>query len=466
LLEASVDLCPDSSGPHLELAGLHLLQDHRAEAERLAEKSVRIDPDDDYAWRLLGASRFLQEDLQGALRAFNQVGEPIVDLTRVDGLERTNQEVVLELLDMAPRSLLTEAMLRRARRRLGSLPVALSSRVSFTPQPEGSARVEAAIQERPLFLRDRFDLIALGLHALSERELSLRLSSPTRGGELWSLDWRWWESRPRIGLSLTVPRPAGPGSLWRMDGFREEESYRALGPDGEESVVGERRNRIALSFQDWTTGDLLWEFGPALDYWSERGTYVFLGGALEKRFAGDRVALRSEASSWVSVTGGPFFASGSLIWSWRSSPGAAVTIWKARAGLEGVTEDAPRMLWPGAGAGHARSVLLRAHPLLEDGVIVGEVFGRRLGHGGLELERWLPAGVGPLRLALVAFADWAASGRRMASRGSSAQIDVGAGMRVGLPGQSGLLRVDAARGLVDGSFALSMGWQRTWPRRN
>jgi hypothetical protein len=124
------------------------------------------------------------------------------------------------------------------------------------------------------------------------------------------------------------------------------------------------------------------------------------------------------------------------------------------------------MLWPGAGAGHARSVLLRAHPLLEDGVIVGEVFGRRLGHGGLELERWLPAGVGPLRLALVAFADWAASGRRMASRGSSAQIDVGAGMRVGLPGQSGLLRVDAARGLVDGSFALSMGWQRTWPRRN
>jgi hypothetical protein len=120
------------------------------------------------------------------------------------------------------------------------------------------------------------------------------------------------------------------------------------------------------------------------------------------------------------------------------------------------------MLWPGAGLGHARSVLLRAHPLLEDGTIDSEIFGRRLGHGGLELERWLPTHQ-PVRIALVAFADLARIGGGTTSNGGSGQVDIGGGVRVALPGQSSVLRIDLARGLLDGSFALSLGWQKKWP---
>jgi hypothetical protein len=119
------------------------------------------------------------------------------------------------------------------------------------------------------------------------------------------------------------------------------------------------------------------------------------------------------------------------------------------------------MVWPGAGLGHARSVLLRAHPLLEDGAIDGEIFGRRLGHGGVEIERWL--GTRPVRVALVAFADFARVGQAMASNGRRGQIDVGGGVRVALPGQSSVLRLDVARGLLDGSIAVSLGWQEAWP---
>ncbi len=465
LLEASAELCPDASGPLRELSGIHLLQNNWAEAERVAARSVRLDPKDDHAWRVLATSRFLQEDLEGALSAFNRVGEPRVDLTRVQGLERTNQKVVLEFLDMAPRSILTDARLRRARRRLSRFPVALSSRLSFTPQADGSAVVEVAIQERPLFLNDKFDIVASGLHALFERELPLRLASPTHGGELWSLDWRWWEGRPRLGLALTVPRPAGLGSIWRMDGFWEEESYRVPAPEGEEAIARERRESVALSFQDWTTNDLLWEIRTGLERWSDRGAHLSFGGALEKRLASDKMGVRVEASSWTSLEGGPFFARGSLGWSWRSSTGAAGTIWKARVGIEAVSEEAPRMLWPGAGLGHARSVLLRAHPLLEDGAIDSEIFGRRISHGGLELERWLPTHQ-PVRLAFVAFADLASVGRGMTSSGGPGQLDVGGGVRVGLPGQSSVLRIDIARGLVDGNFAVSVGWQKMWPAWN
>ncbi len=462
LLEASTELCPDAPGPLRELAGIHLLQNQWAEAERLAAGAVRLDPKDEHAWRLLGTSRFLQEDFEGALSALNQVGEPRVDLTRVQGLERTDQKVVLEFLDMAPRSLLTDEKLRRARRRLEELPAALSSRLSFTPQPDGSAVVEAAIQERPLFLNDKFDLIARGLHAVSEREVPLRLASPTHGGELWSLDWRWWEGRPRVGLSVAVPRPAKFGSIWRMDASWEEESYRASAPGGFEAVVRERRDRVSFAFQDWTSDDLLWEIGTGVDRWSDRGTHLSFAGALEKRLASDRMGVRAEATGWTSLQGGPSFASGSLGWSWRSSTRSAPTIWKARAGIEAATENAPRMVWPGAGVGHARSVLLRAHPLLEEGAIDGEMFGRRLGHGGVELERWLPTGQ-PLRIALVAFADLARVGGGMSANRDPGQVDVGGGVRVALPGQRSILRIDAARGLLDGAFAISLGWEKAWP---
>jgi hypothetical protein len=460
LLEGSAELCPDASGPLRELAGIHLLENSWPEAERLAERSVRLDPGDEHAWRLLGTSRFLQGDLDGALAAFNRIGEPRVDLTHIEGLERTNQKVVMELLDMAPRSLLTDAGLRRARRRLQTLPVAVSSRIGFTPQPDGSAAVEAAVQERPLFLNDRFDLIASGLHALSEREVALRLAGPTHGGELWSLDWRFWENRPRLGLSVAMPRPPGFGSIWRLEGSWEEESFGIPAPGDATAVVRERRGRVAFTFQDWTASDLLWEMSTGLDRFRDRGAHLSIGGALEKRFARDRMAVRAEASSWTSFDGGPAFAAGSLGWSFRSSTGESRTIWKARAGVEAVTEEAPRMVWPGAGTGHARSVLLRAHPLLEDGVIEGAVFGRRLSHGGLEVERWLNPGP-PMRFALVGFLDLATLGN-----GGAGQIDVGAGVRVRLPGQSSVMRIDAARGLLDGSFALSMGWQMSWPGWN
>jgi hypothetical protein len=462
LLNASAGLCPEASGPPRELAGIHLLRNEVAEAERLAERAVRLDPEDEHAWRLLGTSRFLQEDFEGALSAFNRIGEPRVDLIRVRGLERTNQKVVLEFLEMAPRSLLTEAGLRRARRRLEELPVALSSRLSFTPQPDGSAVVDAAVQERPLFLSDRFDLVARGLHALSEREVALRLASPTHGGELWSLDWRWWEGRPRVGLSLAAPRPPRFGSVWRMDASWEEESYRVSAIDALEAAVRERRERVSLSFQDWTARDLLWEIGAGVDRWSDRGVHLSFGGALEKRWASDRMGLRAEASGWTPVENGPFFASGGLRWSWRSSARAVPTIWKARAGIDAVSENAPRMVWPGAGVGHARSVLLRAHPLLEEGAIDSEIFGRHLGHGGVELERWLPTRL-PMRVALVAFADLARASGVLSSNGGTGRVDVGGGVRVALPGQSSVLRIDVARGLLDRSFAVSLGWQREWP---
>ncbi|HJR59353.1 MAG TPA: hypothetical protein VJ813_08150, partial [Vicinamibacterales bacterium] len=125
---------------------------------------------------------------------------------------------------------------------------------------------------------------------------------------------------------------------------------------------------------------------------------------------------------------------------------------------ESAAAGAPRALWPGAGTGHARGVLLRAHPLLDDGRITGDVFGRRLYHVGVEARRWLTPAMKVLRLAPAAFLDVAAAEDRL-QPGRAWHADAGAGLRIALPG-SGVLRLDVGKGLRDGATALSMGWEK------
>ena len=139
--------------------------------------------------------------------------------------------------------------------------------------------------------------------------------------------------------------------------------------------------------------------------------------------------------------------------------------WLVLTGLDATSAVAPLDLWPGAGTGHARTPLLRAHPLLDAGVLTGPVFGRRLVHGTVEYQHpLLAAQTGAIRLAT--FTDTARAWRRIAADGRpSWHTDVGAGVRVSLPGNGGIMRIDVARGLRDRQVVLSAGWQAPWPGR-
>jgi hypothetical protein len=137
---------------------------------------------------------------------------------------------------------------------------------------------------------------------------------------------------------------------------------------------------------------------------------------------------------------------------------------RGRLGLYGASEDAPLGRWPGAGLGHARGLLLRAHPLLENGVITGPAFGRRLLHASVEVEVNLGA-LGPVRLGVAGLLDWARATERLSSHeGDPALADIGGGLRLRLPGSLPALRLDAATGLQDGGLTLSAGWELAWPR--
>ncbi|MEX1129893.1 MAG: C39 family peptidase [Vicinamibacterales bacterium] len=441
------DLCPGTSAPWREAAGVYALEKKWDDAARLARLAVERDPRDEHAWRILATSAYVGGDPAAALKAWNAIGEPVIDLVTVQGLDRTRHAVVTSLLNLPPNTALTSGGLAAAARRLDALPSADAARVTYRPIGSGRANVEAVVVERPRFPSTRGALLNAGLSLVTDREIALSAASVTSGGDRVTAQWRWWEARPRVSLAYEAPSRVG---VWRTEVFGEKETYGA-----EPASVVESRQGGSLALSNWTTTLLRWEVAAGIDHWRDRGRTATVTTALDQRLAGEAVALRGGATGLA----GAFTAwSAGAAASWRSRARHEGAVFAAVAGVDVASTTAPLALWPGAGTGHARGPLLRAHPLLDDGRVTGDVFGRRLYHGSVEGRHWLKPVMRVLRIAPAVFVD-AARAERRRHPGAAWHIDAGAGVRLAFPGSS-VLRIDVGKGLRDGATAFSVGWAR------
>ncbi len=457
LLSAAASLCPTDAAPVRELAGLrYRAKDYRA-ASFLAQRALVLEPNDKYTWRLLASSRYLTGDIEGALDAWNRLSEPKADLTRVDGLHRIRYEAVADQANLDPDYLLTWNEYRRAERRLHELPAASDARLRLVPLPQGGAQVNVGVVERPLLFEGRHDVAAFLARAALNYEVALRLSSPLHLGETWTASWRFRKNRPRVLLGLNVPAIGGWPGLWHFEAMWERQAY----SDPElpaEVIFRQERHRGGISFADWIAPDWRVELGAAIDRFGEAGagdapTLFSPAAVVEARSMADHLSFRTTGALWTrsgvsSVLAGDFLAR-------YGSEDFESGNWLARAGATVVSDDAPLALWPGAGTGSGRSgALLRAHPLLDKGVLQGRVFGRDLVHGGVERRFWMWE-ANQVRIGFALFADAAKVWRPIFDRDIPAQVDVGGGIRIAT-GRRDDLRADAAYGLQDGEFAISV----------
>jgi predicted double-glycine peptidase len=466
-LLAALGLCPKHSGAWRELAGIRFLQSRWGEAGALAERAAGLDSRDEQGWELLATSRFLNDEPDQALAAWNRIRRPLVELVRVEGTRRTRHPVVAALVGLPPRSLLTLERHNLAERRLRELPSATMTRLRYRPVPGGLVEVEAAVVERPLLPRGSAPLAIAAGRSLLQREVRLEVGAPTGSGELWTAEWRWWDARPRLAFALAVPSlPLLPG-VATIEASWERQSY-AIRPGveraGPPAIHGVDRRRAALGIADWATSRLRWNVGAALDRWAE-DSHLSLDTGLDLRRAGDRVSIGFDLAAWLPIGSGRRVARSGVGTAWRSTRDSGRGIWLVSANLAATSAAAPFDLWPGAGNDGARTPLLRAHPLLERGTITGEVLGRWLAHGVVEYQHpVVAAAAGAIRVA--GFADIARAWRLLDGQASSPlHADLGGGLRLVLPGSGGTMRVDVARGLRDGRVAFSAGWQAPWPGR-
>ena len=449
------------SGPLSELAGVRFEEGRYREAEDLARKAVERDPTDRYAWELLAASRFMQDDLGGALRAWNRIGKPFVNLVTIDGLMRARYQTIAAAIGLEPNMLLTEEAFRLAERRLQSLPDRAAARLTLRPEPDGFVTVRAVVAERSGPPRGAIGWSVAGAQAAIEREARVAIPGSTGQGELWSTSWRWWDGRPKVAVGLAAPHTGKFGGVWRIDGSWEAETYRTGADSAPGVTVGESRAHGALTISDWLAANTRFSVTTGVDSWSApTGRAIFAGGSLEHRWLDDRWLLSGTATTWIPFPARSGFHEAGLRLAFRSSTSAEGWVYLADGGVDTASRNAPLGLWPGAGDGHGRDPLIRAHPLLDGGIIDLDraVFGRTLVYSHGEAQRWI-ASATPIRFGIAAFADFARASSRRAAAGSVPQTDVGSGLRVRIPGAAGTLRVDIAHGLRDGADALTFGWQ-------
>ena len=478
-LERATEACAGQGAPWRELAGVDALEAHWGSAAQHARRAVDIDPGDAHAWRILATAEYLEHHDRAALDAWNRIGEPTVDLVDVKGLRETRYAVVADAMGVAPGRTLTWDSLRLAERRARDVPSIATARVSFHPLENGRAQIDAAIVERDRAPAAYPSWIGIGLNAATNRELAVSFANPSGGGDLVSVTWRWWTHRPLVSASYAAPAPrALGGGTWSVEATRETQTFSP-------GLFAETRTRGAFGLSRWMTARARLGGAAGLDSWSDLARTPFLSGDVEFWPVLDRVSVRVRATRWFGGGGAHVmpaslrvtsdqtgaaergFSAVSLIVRRQPAAPAIGFAWLAHAGYDLASVGAPPSVWPGADTGHARDVLLRAHPLLDDGVIRTPLGGsgregviaRRLAFGSVEVQKWRTVGKWPVKFAPAAFLDGARGFDSFGGVSSPFEVDAGAGVRVSLLGL-GVLRVDVAHGLRDGSNAVSVGFVR------
>ena len=429
-----------------ELAGVRVLQKRWAEASDLASAAVEADAADTYAWKVLATSRFVQNDRLGALAAWNEAGEPRLDLVRFDGLTRTRHRAVEQLVDAVSGELLSPGDFVRASRRLAELPSAVSTRLEYTPVAAGRAELRGVVAERPLLPTSPLSLAAMGLSAAATRELRVTTGSIVGGGEHIEVAWRFWPGRPRVAVGIEAPAPWG--GVLSAQAYAERQPFNVPGFSRAEQTGG----RLGVS--DWLTAHWRWTVTAGVDEWSHAGARGMAGAALQFASLDGRMDATVGTEAWPRRGG---FATSRGTLRARSSTERRGLVIIAAAGVEVATRATPMNLWWAGDTGHVRPALLRAHPVLDAGQLRVERLGRTFLHGSLEAQRWWRV-AGPLRAAAAVFGDTGRTARRVAGA-ARADVDVGVGARLAVTGIPGLFRADLGKGLGDGATAVSLVYE-------
>ena len=426
-----------------ELAGVRVLQQRWTDVEALSATATGIDPDEPYGWRLLGTSRFVQNNRTGALSAWNHVGEPRLDLLSVAGLGRTRQRVVERLVGTQPGTVITPGMLIRSERRLFDLPAAASAIIDLVPKPGGLAELHATVNERPVLPSDLWSYAAIGAIAASRRELAISTGSLTGGGERLHVEWRFWPDRPRVGVTFDAPAPWG--GVWGAGGFSERERFSAQLAEAE-------RSGGFVGWSNWVHPWIKLSVETGVEDWDQIGALGRSRGGVRFLTGGSRVDVRAEGEFWSGSTS---FSRSAVSIAAFSSKARTGVVYVARAGAAAGSGSLPPLVWFAGDTGQTRDTLLRAHPLVDEGRLRVEQMGRRLLNASGEAQRWWSRGL--VRTAAAAFIDTARVGGRLET-GTRGDVDAGVGVRVALPG-AGTLRADVASGLRHGGTRWSFVYE-------
>jgi hypothetical protein len=462
VLEQAGRACPTEPLVLRETAGVRFRQGRHPEVIRLASEYLALVPDDELAWQLLATSRYLAGDPGGALEAWNRMGRPTVDLVRIDGVQEIRFRELAGAISLPAGTLLTPSRLALARRRAADVPALRHVSVDYQPVPGGIVEVRAAVLERPM-VDPAWQLVAAGaIGAVAQKRVSLRIASPTGGGELWTADWRWESARPRAVFRLDMPADPGLPGIIAIEGAWER--FRFSRDAGGTATFDETRRSAVVAFAGWIAPWLRTSAGLRFERWSGDQRYLAASVGAQLRARDDRFMMSARTEYAAALTDQPSYTSGAVRAAWASSLGLSRTAWSARIGFDRVGRQAPIGTWPVAGNHLDWALPLRAHSFTSGRSLAGRSAGRGIISAGIAGDHPVHR-TGPLVFAAGLFLDAARIVSPADGSPDRLYLDGGAGLRIGIAeGRLGVVRIDLARSLVaDRAAALTFGVEQNWP---
>jgi Peptidase_C39 like family len=413
-------------------------------ARRTARGILAHHPGAPLGWRLLATARYLDGDHLGALRAWNRVGEPRLDLLRIEGLHHTRYAPVERMLGLRHGAVLTEAGLAVARRRLRMVPALSLSHLDYQPLADGSVEATAAVLEQATWPTGRVAVATLAAEAALDRRAVIQAGPLLGAGDRWTLAAQWDPALAVARFRVQSLTPPLPGLVGVTLDWRRARLAKATG----EPRLDERLD-AGVDIEHWLSGQLRLDGSLGVDRWRGIGKLAAGSVGAEVQLA-DRLRLHASVQGWAG--GSSSFGRLALRLKARVPQGPHQE-WRLDAGAAAASSTAPPLAWWGAGTGRIGDILLRGHPLVRAGAIRGPAFGRDLVHASVEhIALWR---VGPARLGGAVFLDAARAWRTTAARETPIFVDFGAGLRASLGERN--FRLDLARGGADWVLSAQVG---------
>lgn len=455
--------CPEDDAVLRELAGVRFRQSRFAAAAALAAHYTERRPEDEYAWQLVAASRYLAGDPLGALDAWGRIGRATVDLVRIDRATRTRFGSLERALGIATNEPLSRSSLSLANRRLAATPGVASAKVDYRPVPEGRVEVIASLVERSHSFAAAPQFARQLVQGAVDRRVNLQAPNLVGTGELLRGSVGWLGYRQEVQIELSVPASLGIPGVARLAAAWDRSQF-DLGDTGDDRVSESRRSG-SVGFAAWFTPSVIAGTEVALHRWSADRDYVAVSGGGALLTAHDRFTLHLNGTVGLALGPHPGFASAQLGAEWRSGTDWDGLSWAARGGAAVVDPDAPLSAWPVVGSDVRSAIPLRGHTTANAGAIVAARLASTVLHGGAATVAPITR-VGPIRLGVALFVDAAyLRDRPSPSLPGRWYLDGGGGLRIGWGDPwTQSLRIDVAAGLLDRSTAISVGFAHVWSR--
>jgi outer membrane protein assembly factor BamA len=464
-LDRAAVLDPSRPEAFVERGGLEFLEKRYPDAIRDLERALAL-KEDAYARDLLASSLFLAGRGDDALASWNRLGQPVLRRVELRGLQKTRDRVARRELSAAEGQVLELSALRSSRLRLVEAGAFERASLRLAPLGAGKADLEVDLLERHGLYSSPIDFVlSSGVNAINQR-VALRYWNMAGTGVSFGGQYRWSENRPEASLVLDAPRPFGAPAYMRLSGFRGRQLYDLEGEQTQRSKGLDLGLRAVLGPK--TVGELGWRFrdrtfshpdpnappglvtGPLLSF-----RHRLLDVHRQRLDASVRLF---QAASGLGAEVAFTQAEASLSYRAHLSAPDGRTLERSllalRLGAGWGSDAMPLDAMFAVGGSPEMEYPVRGHRQYQDGVLGDEAIGRELVLLNLEWRRRVLSRP-TVQVTCVTFLDAASVGRTAQGPGA-AYLDVGVGLRVGLPG-AGILRLDFGHGLLDGNNALSIG---------